>query len=477
MLSTPFQAAGFIPGREGESPPSGTPILVCKGMTDPESGTLVRDFAPSPLPGQARGNDRELSGNGVRRRTFIAIFVLLCLGRPVAAANIPLHKMNFVTGVSVSDQGDFTLVKVSMKMRRDLGVVKPIINVGGNTISFHLRDTFVDPPKKTFARPKDQVVRQVSGFQFDRGTVILKLVVKGSFELKESRIEVEVLDDRLNIRLWNKDPVAPEGVTVDAEMVDAWEREKGESSEKSERSFVEPPIDLSKIFESIERDLRESPGDLSAKIGDAKKKVAEPPETSSSLRLGEGLPNLGMNLVKMVSALIGVVGLIFLLAALARKYGKGRAPLMESAKRPAVRLISSTSIGGKNRISLVEVAGELLVLGVGENQINLLTKLENPRRVQGRGDDPAGQAENRREPFVQVSTGAPSEPDDTDDVVRDFSSELSPEIEKYRRNAELHGSEEKADGLEESVEWEDRSEEKPGAIDAIREKIATMKKL
>jgi flagellar protein FliO/FliZ len=65
-----------------------------------------------------------------------------------------------------------------------------------------------------------------------------------------------------------------------------------------------------------------------------------------------------------------VLGLIFLCAWLARRFG-----LQRFGGGQVVKVVSSASVGQRERVVVVEVAGTWLVLGVTSNQINALHTL------------------------------------------------------------------------------------------------------
>ncbi len=83
-----------------------------------------------------------------------------------------------------------------------------------------------------------------------------------------------------------------------------------------------------------------------------------------------------------------VLGLIFALAWLARRFG-----LQRLGGSSVVRLVSSASVGARERIVVVEVAGTWLVLGVTSSQVNMLHSLPAQATAPGSGRaDPASTA-------------------------------------------------------------------------------------
>lgn len=79
------------------------------------------------------------------------------------------------------------------------------------------------------------------------------------------------------------------------------------------------------------------------------------------------------SLLQVTIALMFMVGLILGLAWLMKRFSN---PLFSQQKN--LRLISSLSLGVKEKIILVEVAGKQLVLGVTPQQITALHVIEAP---------------------------------------------------------------------------------------------------
>lgn len=80
--------------------------------------------------------------------------------------------------------------------------------------------------------------------------------------------------------------------------------------------------------------------------------------------------------MKMVMGLGIVLVLLFFFMRFVRKSGLG-----PRERAPWLRLIATQPIGPRKQISIVEVSGEVLILGVTETQVNLLHKIDDPTRM------------------------------------------------------------------------------------------------
>jgi len=86
-------------------------------------------------------------------------------------------------------------------------------------------------------------------------------------------------------------------------------------------------------------------------------------------------PDLFITAAKMLLALGATIGILLLAFKLTRGM------IADKVGKPGpgmVKVISSTYIGVKKNISLVEVPGAVLVLGISGEAISLLSKIEDP---------------------------------------------------------------------------------------------------
>ena len=77
---------------------------------------------------------------------------------------------------------------------------------------------------------------------------------------------------------------------------------------------------------------------------------------------------------KMILGLGVVLGVLLLLIYLCKRAGAGKGRFSADGQ---IRLLTSKAIGPRKFVSLVEIGGQVLVLGVSEAQITLLDKIEN----------------------------------------------------------------------------------------------------
>jgi flagellar biosynthetic protein FliO len=86
-------------------------------------------------------------------------------------------------------------------------------------------------------------------------------------------------------------------------------------------------------------------------------------------------PELIPSALKMLAALCAVLGGIFVILYFLRRLNR---PVGTESQERLVRVLASHPLGVKKTVALVEVPGCVLVLGVGAERIQLLTRITDP---------------------------------------------------------------------------------------------------
>lgn len=87
-------------------------------------------------------------------------------------------------------------------------------------------------------------------------------------------------------------------------------------------------------------------------------------------------------LIKAVLTLVFVLGLMWAALYAVRRYTRKSGGWGGAKPSSPIRLLSTFFLGQKKNLAIVEVAGEVLVLGVTPNSITCLTKVERNEAVQ-----------------------------------------------------------------------------------------------
>lgn len=101
--------------------------------------------------------------------------------------------------------------------------------------------------------------------------------------------------------------------------------------------------------------------------------LATPLMAAPTAANGDATSGLASQLTQLGLGLIVVVGLIFLLGYLMRRVGP-----MAPQGGQHIRVISSYPLGPRDRLALVEVAGQQMLLGISPGRINTLHVFPEP---------------------------------------------------------------------------------------------------
>ena len=89
---------------------------------------------------------------------------------------------------------------------------------------------------------------------------------------------------------------------------------------------------------------------------------------ASGVGAGTAVPSLGVGAVlQTIVGLVVVIGLVFACAWLARRFG-----LQPSSRGGLVKVVAGASLGGKERVAVVEIGDTWLVLGAAPGNVRLL---------------------------------------------------------------------------------------------------------
>jgi flagellar protein FliO/FliZ len=91
-------------------------------------------------------------------------------------------------------------------------------------------------------------------------------------------------------------------------------------------------------------------------------------------------PDIIPTAIKMLTALGVVLGGILVVYYFAKRILKRQ---VGNSKGKMIRVLESSYIGVKKNISLVEIPGAILVLGITNDNISLLSKIENQETIDG----------------------------------------------------------------------------------------------
>lgn len=102
--------------------------------------------------------------------------------------------------------------------------------------------------------------------------------------------------------------------------------------------------------------------------------LAIPVSAQEAIEVGKHA-NSSLDAVSMIISLLIVLALIVVSAFILKKFN------LQQSSNSQMKVVSSLSLGAKERLVVVQVGKEQLLLGVGQQQVTLIKTLEEPIEV------------------------------------------------------------------------------------------------
>jgi len=255
---------------------------------------------------------------------------------------------------------DLTLIR-DLKLLSSPDELRVVVKTGGmpvellplnvlndRLLQLDIKNSYTEPAKRSYSID-DPFMEKVELYQLDDTTVRMRMYLLSSFE-------------KGGERLWKNDG----GFTI-ALNRNALEADFG--GIKSEVKGAAPKSEsIEEAFPSIfgREQEEDAAGIAGSRSGDS-----------------EGLSPV----VRMISALALVLGVFLVGAYLFKKRFLGKGVL---GKGDLIKVLDRSYIDVKKSVSIVDVAGEILVLGISGEGITMLTKLDNEKslsKLKGYGED------------------------------------------------------------------------------------------
>jgi flagellar biogenesis protein FliO len=82
--------------------------------------------------------------------------------------------------------------------------------------------------------------------------------------------------------------------------------------------------------------------------------------------------------IKMIGAMAIGLAILYFAVRFAKQVGLGRGP---GSADVGIRVLTSKAIAPQKYVSLVEIGGEVLALGISPQQVTFLTRIENKEKI------------------------------------------------------------------------------------------------
>ncbi|CAI2717977.1 Flagellar protein [Nitrospina watsonii] len=335
---------------------------------------------------------------------------LLCAG---IAGALPLTEYNKLRDVAVRHTQDGLHIQLQFR-QPPTNYEAPVFFK--NSVQIDLPFAYLAPAKQYFPIGDDEV-RQVYASQFSKELLRIRLILADRNPGLAGRLEVKRDGNNLEVHVWKagsvqekshlvpppknneEDPLseflasAPSHSTQIKTPGQSSGVSKSNSNPENEDPFLDllteaKPEPQAVASESIPKKetLSDMVGTAFRKDGKVKNKQGAGPSTSkhqdndslASKETAEG-PDILSAGVKMAYTLALVLGVMFLLFHLFKKF-VWKNGVFGSENKP-IKVLSTGFLGPKKSIALVDVAGEILVLGIANENISLLANVEDPDQI------------------------------------------------------------------------------------------------
>lgn len=327
----------------------------------------------------------------------------------IAFSAQPLSSYNLLQDVAVERRGGELWIQLEFK--------NPPVHFQGpkffkKSIQVDFPFAYVNPSKRYFETGDDRV-RQVYVSQFNPKQLRLRLMLAPGASILKDEAVVEQEGRVLRIRISSG---APEATPVKDEDSDPLESLLARASRiqqsntiqtkttsgllpKPDPARVQPkePSPIKKVKPTHPaRETKKTSPLLSEVLGQALK--SEQPKKESSFKpplvktQQAGMLDFGSDLsggddsslfsasLKMASTLGLVLGLMFVVFHLFKKFGLKNSVFGGEGK--PIKVLSTGFLAPRKSIALVEVAGDVLVIGISNDQISLLGNVQDPERIE-----------------------------------------------------------------------------------------------
>ena len=263
-----------------------------------------------------------------------------------------------------------------------------------DVIQISLSDVSVYPAK-IFSVSGPNLAK-VFAYQYSPKLVRARLTVKGKAEAFKDRVSVQVIGNSINVVLSDEASASASGAkdqihqsAAQAVRADSAAKAEAKSEAKSEAKGV-APVPLSTDEKSLLDKVLTQPVPTKESL---KEKDAIPASTGRTLAWGKKTEAKASSSVLRILGMLGLVLGVFLAFALILKQAKkltgpgskrfnsmlGRFVRVKLGHREKmIDVVATHYLGPKKSIAVVRVCGRLLVLGVSNDSINLISQLADP---------------------------------------------------------------------------------------------------
>lgn len=336
-----------------------------------------------------------------RKKDWIFLISFFVLLNPLnLEAKVNLSNMNLLENIQTQSTEDELTIKFNFKKSLK-HFNQPIFYEKSIQIDFPFA---YSQPAKKFITTGNSQISQIYVSQFDAQKMRVRLIFgKDANGEYDNRVRLQKEDDSLTIRIGLKQVDLLDQLLARATAkIEEQRREQLTNTAKADvekEKVIEEPIRF-EVKKAVLRDSEKSTEGWAGKIKTAsfnqkpdwkgdKKKPADSARSAIKASFSFLKPDskkdskpisLATSGFKMVMTLSLVLGLIFLLFFGFKKFVLKNTAFGGGGK--LIRVLNTSFLAPKKNITMVEVAGEILVLGISDQNISLLTTIREPGRIE-----------------------------------------------------------------------------------------------
>ncbi len=246
------------------------------------------------------------------------------------------------------------------------------------SIQIEVKDAFSVPSKNTI-EVNEGGVKEIQVYQYNSRTLRIRIFPQGKLSDISKDFSLDTVENSLVARF---SFAVGSLEATDKELTETASKASKTTTDRTTALAVEPKP-LTPFMKKAEKNIEDTILDDAEPLN-LTASTAGSDEIPGFLKYSEptvpAVPSVGSSVVKVVSALAIVLSLVLLTGWAARKYlGSVDGRL---GSKDDVKVLSNHFIGVKKNVTIIEVAGEILVLGVTNSNINLLAKYDDPEKIE-----------------------------------------------------------------------------------------------
>jgi len=299
----------------------------------------------------------------------ISIFIIIFTQSGIAEAD--LGKLTWIDKIehSVDDTG----ISIQLNLKKPLKT-PPLWKKQGKNIIFSVKNAYINPSKMDVP-VESPFFNQVKVVQFKND--IVRVVFYGKESIPDD-LQPYIAYNENNLQCMIKMLNPTSSVPPIENKLE--EKEKTENLDNNVKPADNPQITDEKSIDenNITQKETENKSELNSENSE-NKPVFENEDLFLNLDKDDKpeIPSLPGSLVKAFTSLLIIIGLIILTVYLLKRFLFSKGDLGISGK--SLKMLSNIYIGDKKRVCIVEVLGKILVLGVTNSSITLLSEIEGDK--------------------------------------------------------------------------------------------------